>query len=133
MPPVGLDIDLLLGEGGDHRQPRGGELLAVLPQSLGHQLGHPQPLRVHCQGPRGGLAGLHQILGELLEPLALPVQHLDILPGFLPLDVLLFEKVHIVDDGGEGSLQVMGDIGNKFSLHPLRLQTLVHGGVDGAA
>lgn len=49
----------------------GPELLFVLPQRLVQELGKAQPFPDHRQGPRGRLGGLHQVFGELLEPLAL--------------------------------------------------------------
>ena len=71
MPPIGLHAELVVGTGEDGGEAGGPELLFVLPQRLVQELGKAQPFPDHRQGPRGRLGGLHQVFGELLEPLAL--------------------------------------------------------------
>ena len=126
MAAVGVHVALPLGDGAHHRQVLALQLLLVLPQGLVQQLDHPDLLPVHRQGPCGGLAGLHKILGELLEPLGLPVQHVDVLPGGGVGLLRGLQEVHIVDDGGEGGLQVVGHVGDELRLEALALHLLIH-------
>ena len=81
-----------------------------------------------------GFAGLHQILCQLFQPLALPVQYSQVLRGFLR-KLLFLQKVNVVDDGGKGSFDIVGDVGDQLSFQPFGLHPLFHGpghaGTDG--
>ena len=83
---------------------------------------------MHRQIAGGGFAGLHQILDELFQPGGLPFQHRQIFLHLLPLRVGFVQQVHIVDDGGEGGLDVVGYVGNQLGLEPLALEPPLYGG-----
>ena len=133
MAAVGQDGALLLREGGHHGEAALGKFLLKLPQGLLDELHHAQPVQVHRQTSGGRLGRLHQILRQLLEALALAVQHLDIFLGLGIVDVLLFQQIHIVDDAGQRGLEIVGDVGDQLGLEALALDALVHGISDGGA
>ena len=81
----------------------------------------------------GGFGGLHQVLGELFQPGGLAVQNLQVFPGLVVGHRLLFQQVHIADDGGQGGFDVVGDVGDELGLHPLRLHLLLHRVLDALA
>ena len=83
---------------------------------------------MHRQIAGGGLACLHQILNELFQPGGLPFQHRQIFLHLLPLRVGFVQQVHIVDDGGEGGLDVVGYVGDQLGLEPLAFEPSLHGG-----
>ena len=133
MPPVGQDGVVPLRRVQYGCEAGELEFFLILPHSLGEELGKVQPLQVHGQGAGGGLGGLHQVLGQLFQPLGFPVQHADVLqcPGVL--DIGLFQQVHIVDDGGERGFQVVGHVGDELGPEALAFEPLVHRIVDGRA
>mgnify|MGYP000360410751 CR=1 FL=1 len=124
---------MCLREGGYHSEPALGKFFLKLPQGLLDELHHAQPVQVHRQASGGRLGRLHQILRQLLEALALAVQHLDIFLGLGIVDVLLFQQIHIVDDAGQRGLEIVGDVGDQLGLEALALDALVHGISDGGA
>ena len=121
---VGQNVEVRL-QGHHHLQLSGLQPGAVLLHGLVHQLRNAGGHQRHRQIAGGGLGGFHQVLGQLLEPLGLAVQYLEIL-GALLVAVGLLQQVHIVDDGGQRRLDVVGDIGNQFGFQPLGLHSLVH-------
>ena len=58
------------------------------------------------------------------------MQHVHVFLRLLRLDVLLFQKIHIVDDGGQRRLDVVGDVGDELCLHALGACLLVDGLLD---
>ncbi len=113
---VGVDDDLQLP---------GGQLLVVVPDGLVDDLVDHDGLQIHGDIARGRLAGLHQILGQLFQPAGLPVKHQQVLLCGVR-KVLLLQQIHVVDDAGQGRLDVMGDVGDEFGLQPLAFQPLLH-------
>ena len=124
---VGADGQRLLRRAGHQRQAAVGQPFLVLAHDLIEQDGHVRGLQIHRQRAGGRLGRLHQILRQLFQPAALPVQHGDILPGGLGLHVLLLQQIHVVDDGGQGGLDVVGHVGDELGLHALGLGLLLHG------
>lgn len=123
---VGADDGTRCGRLRYQRQLAGGQPFLILALDLGEQHVHVRGLQIHIQGAGGGLGRLHQVLGELFQPVALAVQHSDVLPGLRGGDVLLFQQVHIVDDGGQGRLDVVGHVGDQLGLEVLGLHMLLH-------
>ena len=87
---------------------------------------HHNGFQFHSDIAGGCLTGLHQVLGQLLQPVGLTVQHCQIFLGGRR-KILLFQQVHIVDNAGKGRFNVVGDIGDELCLQPLTLQPLLHG------
>ena len=125
IPLIGVD---------NHLQPPGGQFLVVVADSLVDDLVDHDRLQGNGDVARGRLAGLHQVLRQLFQPVGLPVQYGQILAGGRG-EFLLLQQVHIADNAGQGGLDVVGDIGDElsfqpFGLHPL-LHRLVHAHADG--
>ena len=129
---VGHGLQVALVGVYDDLQLPGGELLAVVPDGLVDDLVDQDGGEVDGHVAGGRLAGLHQILRQLLQPPGLPVQHRQILLGLLR-QLLLLQQVHIVDDGGEGRFDVVGDVGDELSLQPLGPHPLLHRPVEALA
>ena len=129
MPPVGQDRDRLPGLEQHQLQPGLAEALGVFPGALIQQ--HPQlaALGMHGQHAGGGLGGLDQIVDQLFELCRLPGQHFHVLLGPLVVQLLLLQQIHVVDDRGQGRLDVVGDVGDQLALKMLGLHALLHGGV----
>ena len=85
---------------------------------------------MYRQATGRGLRRLDQILRQLLEPRGLPVQHVHVFLRLLRLDVLLFQKIDVVDDGGQRRLDVVGDVRDELCLHALGACLLVDGLLD---
>ena len=65
----------------DYLQLPGGQLLVVVPYGLVDDLIDHDGLQLHGNVAGGRFAGLHQVLGQLLQPVGLAVQHRYIFPG----------------------------------------------------
>lgn len=115
-----------MGGGEDHRQVGALQLLLIFCQGLVHQFYHVHGGQVHRNAARGGLGHFHQVLGQLLKPLGLAGQDLQILLS-LGWCVGLLKKVHIIHNGGQGGFRIVGHIGDKFGFHALGLQLPLHG------
>ena len=64
---------------------------------------------------------LHQILNQFFQTVGLSVKHLNVLPHCFTLCRLLFDQIHIVDNGSKRCFNIMGDIGDQFGTKPLTL------------
>ena len=76
----------------------------------------------------GGLAHFEHILDHDAEPLGFVVEDADIVLHMLRQVLLLTEQLGIADDRGEGSLEIVGDVGDELYFHPLALHPLLQGG-----
>ena len=123
----------VVGQGAHHCQPCGLEPFLVLAQGLICDFSQVQPGQLHRQHAGGRLGGLHQVLGKLFQAVTLALQHVDILLHPLVGHGLLFQQVHIVDDGGEGGFQVVGDVGDELGFEVLAAHPLRHRLGDGLA
>ena len=123
-PPVGVDVEGLLRLAEQGRQPRGLQLVREFSQGLVHGF-HCVDFR-QLQGDVAGgcLAELNEIVNEPLHPAGLPGQDLQVLLPVL-LAVGLLQKVHIVDDGGQRGLDVVGHVGNELRAHPFGAHLLL--------
>ena len=111
----------------DHRgEARLRQALAVLPHRLVDELPDVPPGWAAGKIPAGGLGELHQVLRELLQLSGLAVQHQEV-SMLLGGGVVLLQKVHVVDDGGQGGLDVVGDVGDELGLQALALELVLHG------
>ena len=124
---VGIDGDGLLRRAGYQRQAAVGQPVLVFAHDLVEQHGDVRGLQIYRQCAGGRLGRLHQILRQLLQAAALTIQHSNVLPGSFRLHVLLLQQVHVVDDGCQRSFDVMGHVGDQFSLHALSPGLLLHG------
>ena len=124
---VGIDGDGLLRRAGYQRQAAVGQPVLVFAHDLVEQHGDVRGLQIYRQRAGGRLGRLYQILRQLLQAAALTIQHGDVLPGGFRLHVLLLQQVHVVDDGCQRSFDVMGHVGDQFSLHALSPGLLLHG------
>ena len=75
----------------DQAQIRFLQALPILSLQLGKQHIDIGALQVHRHHTAGSLAGFHQILGQLLQPLALAVQHLQVFLRLGVMDLLFFQ------------------------------------------
>ena len=123
-PAVGHHRESRL-QGGDRLQFFGLQSPAVLLHRLAHQLRHTGGCKGHLHVAGGRFGRLHQILRELLEALGLPVEHLQVV-RLLFTGVRLLQKIHIVHNGGEGRLDIVGDVGDELCFQPLGLHALLH-------
>ena len=123
---VGVDGDGLLRRAGYQRQAAVGQPVLVFAHDLVEQHGDVRGLQIYRQCAGGRLGRLHQVLRQLFQAAALAVQHGNILPGGLGLHILLLQQVHIVDDGGQGGLDVVGHVGDQLGLHALGFGLLLH-------
>ena len=123
---VGVDGDGLLRRAGHQRQAAVGQPVLVFAHDLVEQHGDVRGLQIYRQCAGGRLGRLHQVLRQLFQAAALAVQHGNILPGGLGLHILLLQQVHIVDDGGQGGLDVVGHVGDQLGLHALGFGLLLH-------
>ena len=119
-----MDIQGLLRLAEQGRQPRGLQLVREFSQSLVHGFHCVDFRQLHRDIAGGGLAELNEIVNEPLHPGGLPGQDLQVLLPLL-LAVGLLQKVHIVDDGGQGGLDVVGHVGNELRAHPLGAHLLL--------
>ncbi len=120
-------VDLLLRGGLSELEAGFRDAVGQLPQPLGKQLRHVQPLQDIGQVAAGGLGRFEEILGEAPEPLGFLVQHLHVVGRVLGADPLPLQQVHIGDDGGQGGFQVMGDVGHQLGLEPFRPHLVLQG------
>ena len=117
---------------GHQRQMAVRQPILILAGDLAEQHTHIRGLQIHRQRAGGRLGRLHQILCQLFQPLALPVQHGDILPGGGGGDVLLFQQIHVVDDGCQRRFDVVGHVGDQLGFHPFGAHLLLHGAFHAA-
>ena len=119
-----MDVERLLRLAEQGRQLRGLQLVREFPQGLIHGFHRVDFRQLQGDVAGGGLAQLDEIINEPLHPGGLPGQDLQVLLPVL-LAVGLLQKVHIVDDGGQGGLDVVGHVGNKLRAHPLGAHLLL--------
>ena len=125
-PSVGPDHHGLMGTAEQGMQVSLGQLVGKFAQRLIHGFHGVHGGQIHAHIAGAGLAHVHQVHDELLQLLALAVQDLQILLAVI-FAVGLFQQVHVVDDGGQGGLDVVGDVGDQLGLHPLGPQLLLDG------
>ena len=118
--------ELLLRQRHHRGEARIGQALAVLPHRLLDELPDIPPGGAAGQVPAGGLGELHQVLRQLLELPGLAVQHQKV-GVLLGGGVVFLQKVHVIDDGGQGRLDIVGDVGDELRLQALALKLVLHG------
>ena len=127
-----MDIQGLLRLAEQGRQLRGLQLVHEFSQGLVHGFHPVDPRQLHRDVAGGGLAEFNEIVNEPLHPGGLPGQNLQVLLPVL-LAVGLLQKVHIVDDGGQGGLDVVGHVGNELRAHPFGAHLLLGRQLDHVA
>ena len=121
-----MDVQRLLGHPENGHQVGSFQLVREFTQSLIHSLHRIHGREVHRDIAGGGLAQLDQVVDEPLHAVRLPGEHLQIGFGVF-LGVWLLQKVHIVDNGGQGGLDIVADVGDQLGPHPLGAHLLLGG------
>ena len=65
-----------------------------------------------------GSGGFYQILRQRFQSLGLLIQDLQILLNRRILDIFPLKKIHVIDDGGQRRLDIMGYVGDQIRLQP---------------
>ena len=81
---------------------------------------------MHRQRAARCLGRFNQILGQLFKPCRLPVEHGKIFLCLFRLDILFFEKVHIVDDRGQRGFDVVRNVCDEVRAEALGFELLLH-------
>ena len=125
-PPVGHSHRPRLAQSQHRLQHLVLQPLLILAAHLAQQHVQVRRGRRYRYIPRGCLGRLHQVLRQLPQPLGLPVQHRQILPRRVGGHLLLFQQVHIADDGCQRRLDIVGHVGDQLGFQPLGLHFLLH-------
>lgn len=86
-----------------------------------------QFFKVDLDISRRCLGGFHKVCDELFEAGRLTVDDLDVSDGGFVLDILFFQKVGVIDDGGERGLDIVGNVCDQLRFHAFGFHTLVNG------
>ena len=88
-------------------------------------------IQLHVAGT--GLGGLHQILCQCLQALGFLIQHLQVGCDLGILYLFTLQQIHIIDNGCERRLDIMGHIGYQIRLQAFAFNLLHKGRIQSAA
>ena len=133
-PAVCADHQRFAAQGAYQRQVPVSEPFVKLPVDLLYQLVQVQIHKLQLDISRTDFRRLHKVFCQLLQSLRFRVENVNISLDLRVADILTFQKIHIVNDGGQRRLNVMRHIGNQirfqaFTLHLLlnrRLEAFSH-------
>ena len=125
MPAVRHDVYRFIQFADNQFQPYDRKSLLKFPHCLCHEHTDLQLLSVNSQISGRCLGSLHQILDQLLQFGRLPLKYFEVLCRLVIVKLLLREQIHIVDDGCERRLDIVGHVRDQFRLEALALHALV--------
>ncbi len=125
-PAVRENHRFFAGKRHNRLEPGSRQLFGVLPRDLPQQLADAGRGGIDRDIARGRLGGLQQILKQLFQPHRLTVQYFDVLLCLFALHLFLFQKVHIIDNGGQRRFDIVADVGQQLTAHPVAFDALLN-------
>ena len=107
--------------------------LLHFPKGLLQQLANVQILQVQADVARGGLGDLEHVLDNVVQPVRLAGDGVDVVHHMGRQVRLFFQQLHIADNGGQGRLDIVGHVGNQLHLGAVGLYALLHGFLNAGA
>ena len=106
-------------------QSSGREFFFKFSAGLHQEFSQVQLLHIQCYITGACPGSFHQVIGKLFETLRFLVQHFQIFVYLRIIDLLTLHEIHIIDDGGQRSLQIMRYVGDQICFHLLALYLLL--------
>ena len=133
--PLAVGVDQHGRVGDVHPPGQGGlpQILLHLAEGLLQQLADVQVLQIQGDVPRGRLGHLEHVLDNVVQPVGLLGDGLDVVHHVGRQVRLSFQQLHIADDGGQRRLDVVGHVGDKLHLGAVGLNALLHRLLDAGA